>query len=52
MKKFKEVAEHFGVTKRTVFNWEKRGMPSFKVGSEWRVESFEKVESWLKEEFE
>ena len=42
-----EIADHFKVTMQTVYNWRKEGVPSFKIGREYRYE-LEKVMMWLK----
>ncbi len=52
MNTVKEIAAHFKVTERTIYNWigkgEKKDMPCKKLGSKWYGE-IKEVEKWLEE---
>ena len=43
-----EVADYFKVTMQTVHNWRKEGVPSIRIGHEYRYD-LEKVMKWLEE---
>ena len=42
-----ELADYFKVTMQTIYNWRKEGVPSIKIGREYRYE-LDKVMEWLK----
>ena len=43
-----EVADYFKVTTQTIYNWRKEGVPSIRIGHEYRY-NIEKVMQWLAE---
>jgi|CZCB01.1.fsa_nt_gi excisionase family DNA binding protein len=44
----REVADYLKVTMQTIYNWRKEGVPSFRIGHEYRYD-LEKVMKWLSE---
>lgn len=42
-----EIADHLGVSKDTIYNWIKKGMPSHKIGKLWKFKTSE-VDKWAK----
>lgn len=42
-----ELAKYFKVTEQTIYNWRKEGIPSIKIGREYRYE-LGKVMEWLR----
>lgn len=44
-----EVADYFKVTMQTVYKWRKEGVPSIRIGHEYRYE-LDKVMEWLRNE--
>lgn len=43
-----ELSNYLGVTMQTLYNWRNAGMPTIKVGAQYRYE-LEKVMQWLQE---
>ena len=43
-----ELSEYLKVTQQTVYNWRKQGMPTIKLGTQYRYE-IDKVLEWLEE---
>lgn len=41
-----EIAEYFSVTMQTVYNWRKEGVPSIRIGHEYRYDLL-KVMEWV-----
>lgn len=42
-----EIAAHLGVSRDTVYNWIKKGMPATKIGKLWKFKLSE-VDAWAK----
>ena len=42
-----EIAAHLGVSKDTIYNWIKKGMPAHKIGKLWKFKASE-VDQWAK----
>ena len=42
-----EIAEHLGVSKDSIYNWIKKGMPAHKIGKLWKFKISE-VDEWAK----
>jgi len=42
-----EIAEHLGVSKDSIYNWIKKGMPAHKIGKLWKFKVSE-VDDWAK----
>lgn len=42
-----EVADYFKVTMQTVYKWRKEGVPSIRIGHQYRYD-LDKVMEWLK----
>lgn len=42
-----EIAEHLGVSRDTIYNWLKKGMPAHKFGKLWKFQTSE-VDKWIK----
>lgn len=47
--RFSEVAKHYGVTLRTVWNWKYKGMPCRQIAGRWKVENIQAVDRWLEQ---
>lgn len=43
-----ELSDYLGVTMQTLYNWRNAGMPTIKVGAQYRYE-LEEVMQWLQE---
>ena len=43
-----ELGEYLKVTQQTIYNWRNKGMPTIKVGSQYRYD-LKKVMAWLEE---
>ena len=43
-----QIADHLGVSKDTIYNWLKKGMPAHKFGKLWKFQTSE-VDKWIKE---
>ena len=43
-----ELGEYLKVTQQTIYNWRNKGMPTIKVGSQYRYD-LKKVMEWLEE---
>lgn len=43
-----DLSEYLSVTMQTIYNWRNEGMPSIKVGSQYRY-NFDDVMNWLEE---
>ena len=42
-----EIAHHLGVSKDTIYNWIKKGMPAQKIGKLWKFKASE-VDEWAR----
>jgi excisionase family DNA binding protein len=42
-----EIAHHLGVSKDTIYNWIKNGMPAQKIGKLWKFKASE-VDEWAR----